>query len=34
MRKEKTMHAALVKVTIDPDQAPAAARALTGETCP
>jgi hypothetical protein len=33
-RKEKTMHAALVKLTIDPDQAPAAADALTHEILP
>jgi hypothetical protein len=33
-RKEKAMHAALVRVTIDADQAQAAARASTGETLP
>jgi hypothetical protein len=31
---EKTMHAALVNVTIDPDQAPAAANALTHDILP
>ena len=31
---EKTMHAALVNLTIDPDQAPAAANALTHEILP
>jgi hypothetical protein len=33
-RKEKTMHAALVKLTIDADQAPAAADALTHDILP
>jgi hypothetical protein len=32
--KEKTMHAALVKLTIDQDQAPAAANALTHDILP
>ncbi|HKY12414.1 MAG TPA: hypothetical protein VJL85_03640 [Gaiellaceae bacterium] len=31
---EKTMHAALVNLTIDPDQAPAAANALTHDILP
>jgi hypothetical protein len=31
---EKTMHAALVKLTIDPDQAPTAANALTHDILP
>jgi hypothetical protein len=33
-RKEKTMYAALVRVTIDAEPAPASARALTGEFLP
>jgi hypothetical protein len=34
LREERTMHAALVSLTIDPDQAPAAANALTRDILP
>jgi hypothetical protein len=34
MRKERTVHAALVSLTVDRDQAPAAAAALTSDILP